>query len=231
MKDDPLLLENNLYSLAYIKINICSQGDKLDYIGLEDEMIEMPALQLVRSMRLLKERKVKESKDMLKSLIQEQKDASEENYIQHNSPYFEEAKELLASITDNPSDLKDLAEDWFKADASTWNSRTLGLMLFNKSFAMNHLILATRIGNQLFEMDPYNQNLKQNLIIASYRIGQEKEAWDILRTINDQNNHQQQKFQSYPVDLIYPTRGIATVSPQEEFQDVQKILISKFGEQ
>ena len=92
VKDDSLLLENNLYSLAYIKINICSQGDKLDYIALEDEMIEMPALQLVRGMRLLKEKKVEEATAILKNLIQEQKDIFEQNYIQHNSPYFEEAK-------------------------------------------------------------------------------------------------------------------------------------------
>ncbi len=232
VKNDPLLLENNLYSLAYIKINICSQRDKLDYIALEDEMIEMPALQLVRAMRLIKERKVKESKAILKGLIQEQKNASEGNYIQHNSPYFEEAKELLAFITDSPLDINDLAEDWFKADVSTWNARTLGLMLFNKSFEMNNLILATRIGNQLFEMDPYNQKLTQNLIIASYKIGQEKEAWDILRTVNDQNNDQQKfSYQSYPVYSKSPTRSIANVSSKEEFQDIQETLISKFGQQ
>ena len=232
VKDDPLLLENNLYALAYIRINICSQGDKLDYIALEDEMIEMPALQLVRAMRLLKERKVEESKVIFRSLIQEQQNTSEETYIQQNAPYFEEAKEILASITNNPLDIENLAEDWFKNDTSTWSARTLGLMLFNKSFAMNDLILATRIGNQLFEMDPYNQKLKQNLIIASYRMGQEKEAWDILKTLNDQADDQQTSpHQNYPIYLSHSTRDIAAASTQEEFQDIQKFLVSKFGEQ
>ena len=233
VKNDPLLLENNLYALAYIRINICSQGDKLDYIALENEITEMPALQLVHAMRLLKEKKVEESKAIFKSLIEEQKDnISEGTYVQNNLPYFEEAKELLASVTNDPSDIKDLAEDWFKTDTSTWNARTLGLMLFNKSFAMNDLILATRIGNQLFEMDPYNQQLKQNLIIASYRMGQEKEAWDILKTLNDQTDDQQTAYyQNHPIYLTHPTRDIATAPIQEEFQDIQKILVSKFGKQ
>ena len=209
-----------------------NQGGKLDYITLEDEMIEMPALQLVRAMRLLKERKIIESQAILKNLIQEQRNASERNYIQHNSPYFEEAKELLTLITDNPLDVEDIAEEWFKNDISTWSARTLGLMLFNKSFAMNNFILATRIGNQLSEIDPYNQRLKQNLIIASYKVGQEKEAWDILKTIDAQNNNQQELlYQSYPVYLIHPKRNIATISSQEELQDIQEILTSKFGQQ
>ena len=234
VRDNPLLLENNLYSLAYIKINICSQGDKLDYIAFENEMIEMPALQLVRGMRLLKERKIKEAKIVFKNLIQEQKTTSEKDYIQQNLIYFEEAKELLVSITDNRSDIEYLAEEWFKTDGSTWNSRTLGLMLFNKSFAMNDLILATRIGNQLFEMDPYNQKLKQNLIVASYKIGQEKEAWAVLKTIDDQNDNSYQPkspYQNYQIYSAYPKRNIASSSLHKEFQDIQKILISKFGQQ
>ena len=233
VKDDSLLLENDLYSLAYIKINVCSQGDKLDYIALEDEMIEMPALQLVQGMRLLKEKKVKEATAVLKNLIQEQKDISEENSIQQSSPYFEEAKEILTFITDNPSDIQELAEDWFKDDASTWSSRTLGLMLFNRSFSMSDFILATRIGNQLSEIDPHNQKLKQNLIIASYKTGQEKEAWDILKTINDHNNHRQPKYSYHnnPFYSAYPTRSIASSSSQEEFQDIQQALISKFEKQ
>ena len=234
VKSDPLLLENNLYSLAYIKINVCSQRDNLDYIAFENEMVAMPALQLVRGMRLLKERKIKEAKIVLKNLIQEQKNITEENYIQQNLLYFEEAKELLVSITDNRSDIEDIAEEWLKADGSTWNARTLGLMLFNKSFAMNDLILATRIGNQLFEIDPHNQKLKQDLIIASYKTGQEKEAWTVLKTISDQNNNDHQSdhpYQNYPIYLTYPKRDIATSSPYKEFQDIQKILTSKFGQQ
>ena len=230
IRDDSSFLESSLFSLAYIKINVCSRGDELDYIALEDEMVEMPALQFVRGLRLLKDQKIKEAKVAFKNLIQEEGHYKNNiGIFQKHSLYFEEAKETLAAITNNPSDIKNLAENWFKTDILTWNSRTLGLMLFNKAFAINDLTLATHIGSRLFEVDPYNQKLKQDLIVASYKIGQEEKAWKFLNASSVQNHtyhYSNSLSQSY---LKNPTRDIASLSLQEEFQNISNDLISKFG--
>ena len=224
---DPSLLENSIFSLAYIKIKTCSQKDNVDYVALADEMVEMPALQLLRSMKLIQEGSLDQAAEVLKELI------NEENLNnQKPSPYLEEGRELLALITKNHSEIQMLSEDWLAMNRLTWGERRLGLMLFHKSFAMNDLTLATRIGSQLHSLDPYNQKLQQKLIVASYKIGQEKRAWEFLQKLNAQNKTFQ-AFQDQQEDAwetyLKPQRNIATVSSlQEEFQNISKSLTSQF---
>lgn len=170
LNETPGLLVDAQVSLTYIKERECSEGTRLDYGKLQEQMRLEEASSFVQALEFYQGQKREESRNILESLARAE-NASHQFQV--------EARRRLIDWAKTPEELAEIHDEWEQQDSNLdWIK--VGRSLFESYFRMGAYGPSYSVGQRLQEYDLKDDSFERAMVISAYHLGQREAAWKLL---------------------------------------------------
>ncbi len=177
------VFSHDLYALTLVRIASCKDFDRLSILKTQIE--EPRVLKLIEAIENEHDGKIEAAIAIYRDLV---------DNTEATSPIYQDTfKRVFKIVSDqNREDFFDIAlNDWEKSNTPDfWNWYVFGENLSEALIENGHYQDALGIGKQILLKDPYNSEIKKQMVVASYKNKDYRQTARYLKSLDVENENQ-----------------------------------------
>lgn len=157
--------------LGYVRAVSCEESGSLDYPTLARKVGPDSLKKYLAVLEFSKEKKVNEQIELFQSVV---------SNLDFDSVLRFDSQLRILSLTTHLKDVESIFKDWsISVEGQEWEN--VGFKLFQKLVSMQDYQSALDVGVKLAERKHREVELLEGLVLSSYRLGLQREAWGLYR--------------------------------------------------